>query len=232
MINLGEIKAIIFDVDGLMADTEYYHMRATFEMMKNYGIKLSQKYLVGLVGFSLQENFDNIKKDFGMKESVAELIKIREKIYLATVRKSGMQAFPGLKEIFNLAKRREIKIAVGSSSAAAQLNMVLPIILGSAGIKQDPRRYFDAVVTGTDVKRTKPAPDIYKLAAKLLKVNPGNCLVLEDSPVGVKAAKAAGMKCIAVKNRHSKHLDLSKADHFAASLISVLGLLEQGLSRA
>lgn len=216
------IKAIIFDVDGLMADTEFYQCESIAELMSLYGVKLGHSYLANLVGVSTKDNFIKIRKEFKIKESVNKLLALREKLYLKTIKASGIKAYPGLKAMFLFAKKNGIKIAVGSSSIKTQIDTVVPILIRSVRIRTPYKKYFDAVVTGSDVKNTKPAPDIYKLVLKKLKVMPSECVVLEDSISGVKAAKAAKMFCIAVKNRYSKCHDLSSADYLAKNLKEAL----------
>ena len=218
-----KIKAIIFDVDGLMADTEYYHCKSIAKLMDLYGVKLSNSYLSDFVGVSTKDNFIKLKKDFHIPEKLEKLLLMREEIYLKTIETSKIKAFPGLKEILGYAGKHRIKIAVGSSSLGPQIDFVVPILLKTIGIKTPYRKYFDAVVTGSDVKHKKPAPDIYNLVAKKLGVLPKDCLVLEDSVSGVKAAKAAKMFCIAVKNRYSKNHDLSRADLTVSNLKTALG---------
>ncbi|OGF45194.1 MAG: hypothetical protein A2452_05080 [Candidatus Firestonebacteria bacterium RIFOXYC2_FULL_39_67] len=217
-----KIKAIIFDVDGLMADTEFYHCESVKKLMSSYGVKLSRAYLVKTVGVSSKNNFIKIKKDFGVTESLKKLLAAREKLYLKIIKASDIKVFPGLKDIFEYAKKKGIKIAVGSSSIKAQIDVVVPLLMKSAGVRISYRKYFNAVVTGSDVKNTKPAPDIYKLVSKKLGVEPENCLVLEDSVSGVKAAKAAKMFCIAVKSEYTKNKDLVRADVIVNNLEKAL----------
>ncbi|OGF50188.1 MAG: hypothetical protein A2231_10520 [Candidatus Firestonebacteria bacterium RIFOXYA2_FULL_40_8] len=222
MQKIRKIKAIIFDVDGLMADTEFYQCKSVVEMMKPFGVKLTPAYLKTTVGVSTRVNFMNLKKEYGIKENIDKLLMAREKLYEKIIKASGIKAFPGLKNIFKYAKENGIKIAVGSSSIKPQIDVVVPLLIRSVGIKTPYRKYFDAVVTGSDVKNKKPAPDIYKLAAKKLGTAPAECVVLEDSVSGVKAAKAAGMFCIAVKNRYCKSCDLRRSDRLVSNLKEAL----------
>ncbi|MFH1075026.1 MAG: HAD family phosphatase [Candidatus Firestonebacteria bacterium] len=217
-----KIKVIIFDVDGLMADTEYYQCKSIAELMSSYGVKLNHSYHAKLIGVSTKDNFLELKKRYNITENINTLLAAREKLYLKTIKASGIRAYPGLKEILEYAKKKGIKIAIGSSSVKTQINVVVPILIKSIGIRTPFRRYFDAIVTGSDVKKTKPAPDIYNLVSRKLGIAPHECLVLEDSVSGVKAAKAAKMFCIAVKNRYSKNHDLNLADCIVKGLKEAL----------
>ena len=227
MLNLSKVKAIVFDVDGLMADTEYWHNESVKTMMKHKGIRLTNAYMAAMVGVSSTDNFLQMQKDFGLKGTLKKYLSDREKVYIELLKKSGIKGFPGLRGIFELARKKGLKLAVGSSSIKPQIKVSLSIILRSVGIKQSIWKFFDSVITGSDVKRTKPAPDIYLLVAQRISLKPSNCLVIEDSVSGVKAAKAAGMQCIAVKSRYSKKHDLSKANAIVASLKGALKLLKR-----
>ena len=177
--------------------------------------------------WSTKHNFLDLKRIHGLKEGLNSLLAKREKLYIKRIKTSGIKAFPGLKDILLYAKKNDIKIAVGSSSLRPQIDTVVPILIRSTGIKTPYRRYFDTVVTGSDVKHTKPAPDIYNLVSKNLGISPAECLVLEDSVTGVKAAKAAGMCCIAVKNRYSKKHDLSISDYQVKSLKEAFRIIKK-----
>lgn len=216
-------------MDGLMADTEYYHNLSIMKVAEEYGVKLKKSYLFKLVGFSTRDNFLLLEKDFGIKVDMARVLKYREKVYMNIIKSSGIKAFPGFKELLNLAKSSGIRIAVGSSSDRPQVLTVLKILTRSVGLKKPPRKIFDVIVTGSDVKRVKPAPDIFLKAAEKLGCAPAKCLVLEDSVAGVAAAKRAKMRCIAVKNRYSKKQDLRQADLTAGSLRGVTKLLKRVL---
>jgi beta-phosphoglucomutase-like phosphatase (HAD superfamily) len=225
MAKTMKIKAIIFDVDGLMADTELYQCESIAKMMSSYGVELTHSDLVNMVGVSTKNNFMDIKKKYGIKRGLKRLLAEREKLYIKIIKASGIKAFPGLLDVFLYAKKNGLKIAVGTSSIRTQIDVVVPLLIRSIGVKLPYRKYFNAIVTGSDVKNTKPAPDIFILAAKKLRLLPSECLVLEDSVSGVKAAKSAKMFCIAVKNRYSKNHDLSSADLQRRNLKEVLKTL-------
>src|ERR1035437_1103276 len=125
MLNLKKVKAIVFDVDGLMADTEYWHNESVKNMMKLKGIKLSNSYMAAMVGVSSTDNFLLMKKDFGLKGSLNKYLSDREKVYIVVLKKSGIKGFPGLKDIFELAGRKGLKLAVGSSSIKPQIKVSL-----------------------------------------------------------------------------------------------------------
>ena len=223
MLNLKCIKAVIFDMDGLIADTEYYHNLSIMQVAEEYGVKLKKSYLFKLVGFSTRDNFLLLEKDFCIKVDMESVLPHREEVYLDIIKRSGIKAHPGFKELIALGKKTGLKLAVGSSSDRPQVMTVLKILTGSVGLTIG---IFDEIVTGSDVKKVKPAPDIFIKTAKKLRLAPADCLVLEDSVAGVAAAKRAGMRCIAVRTRYSKKQDLSRADQTAGSLRGAFKLLK------
>jgi HAD superfamily hydrolase (TIGR01509 family) len=110
----------------------------------------------------------------------------------------------GILELLSNLKKEGIKIGLASSSPLETINLILE--------KFEIKDYFDAVISGEDLKRGKPAPDIYLKAAELLSVCPENCIGIEDSNHGVCAAKSAGMKCVGLQNTNSGNQDLSNSD--------------------
>lgn len=226
MINFKNIKAVVFDMDGLMADTEYYHCQSFLKLMPEYGVKLNDEYLSKLVGLDAEGNFKIIKNDFELKEDVKVLIAKREKIYLDLVENSNLKPAEGLRDIFKLVQERQWIKAVGSSSIKQEVDLVLGLILKALEIKEKHDKYFDAVVTGNDVKNKKPDTEIYLKVMEKINIKPENCLVLEDSGSGVEAAKNARMNCIAVRNVYTKSHNLSRADFVMDSLLQVNNLLK------
>jgi beta-phosphoglucomutase len=222
---LSGIRALVFDVDGLMADTEYYHGMTTIKMMEEYGVKLHRSYIDQFVGISTKETFLRIKKDFGVSAGLQYLVNRKRELYAKIIKEKGLKAYPGLKEIIERARMKRLKLAVGSSSMNWLVDLMLDCILESLGICDGRDTIFDAIVSGSDVKRLKPAPDIYRRVARMLLVSPSECLVLEDSAAGVAAAKKAGMMCIAVKGRYTNKQDLNQADFIVGNLRQVLNLL-------
>jgi len=225
MTSFSNINTIILDMDGLMVDTETYQSQAFFKLMREYNVNLPEEYFVKLVGIAPRENFIMIKKDFGIKEDLEILLNKRKRYYFDIISNVDLKPFDGLREIFDFAEKRRWYRGVGSSSARDEVILVLGLILKSLGIREKPEDFFDSIVTGSDVKNTKPHPEIYLTVAKNLGVVPNSCLVLEDSESGIISAKKAGMVCIGVKNQYTKNHDLSYADIVVNNLLEVVDLL-------
>lgn len=203
------IKAIIFDMDGLIIDSEPIQSRAFEAIIKQCGKKpvMNKDGVVQTIGIGDKQNLVVMKKKYRIKEDVNKLVERRNRIYVKLLRKS-LKAMPDFYALIKAARKNGLKTAIASSSARMQVNAVV------SGLKIS----VDATVSGDETKRPKPYPDIFLLAAKKLGVNPGSCIVLEDSGPGVEAAKRANMKVIAVPNEFTKKHDFSKADMIVGSL--------------
>ena len=213
------ILAVLFDLDGLMVDSEP-HALATWEMvMARRGVQLDQAAIDAMLGRRLDDTARALIERFGLSDDPVALG--MEKTDLQIEQLDGnVPAMPGLLELIDALEARGVKRAVASSGLRRYVHAVLHLI-GLAG-------RFDAVVTGDDVANGKPAPDVFLRAAGRLGVPPAACLALEDAPNGIAAAKAAGMACIAVPNAFTRALDLSGADLVLPSLLAVRDALDAG----
>ena len=210
-------KAIIFDHDGVMVDTEPLHSRAWVEILEKYGIqpKLHKNGLVHQVGITINANWEILKSTYNLTEETDLLEEQRGQLYLAQLKRS--KPMPGLEdllqELYSERQKGNLKIAIGSSSNREYIE----IALHTFGFADD----FDLIVSGKDVVHGKPAPGIYLKAALDLCISPENCLVLEDTSAGVTAARSAGMKVIAIPNAYTTGSDFSEADMVVSSLKAV-----------
>jgi len=198
-------RAIIFDMDGVIVDSEPLHERAFYQVVQelgygdNHGIDFRD--YVGRSDFELWRDFV-AKND--PEEPLEQLLEMkRQRVIKVLLEKEPF--FPGLLNLVEkLAGKFPLALASGSERAVVQTVLSL----------QNLGRFFQVVVTAADVEHGKPAPDIFLHAAKLLQVEPGQCWVIEDSKPGVMAGRAAGMRVIAVTNTHSAE-ELSQAHHIA-----------------
>jgi len=201
------ITSIIFDLDGLLADTERLHCLAYQTALQEHDIRISDAdYAEHWVrcGKGISDWVDL----HGLKLDPCAVRDRKSQHYLASLG-SSLRPMEGALDLLR-SLCGKMKIALASSSYRDAVDGVL------TGL--DIARYFDAVVSGLDVPRVKPAPDIFLKAADLLDVRPSECLVLEDAEKGVVAAYHAGMRCIAVPNDYTRHHDFSKATRVCASL--------------
>ena len=205
---MPEIAAVIWDMDGVLADTAPHHLLAWQETFAKRGINFTEADFKR--GFGIR-NDAIIKNTLGEQVTEAEIETIaREKE--ATFRRiigKDVKPLPGALELLQALDERGVKMAIASSTTIENIRL----IIGSLGIK----KYFKAVVTGHDVTEGKPSPQVFLLAAKRLGAEPRNCIVFEDAVAGVKAAKSAGMYCVAVSNTHPRE-KLTEADLIVETL--------------
>ena len=198
------MKAFIFDMDGVIIDSEPMHNATLAEMMEEYDINADEEYMFTLSGLNISAMFHKVKKDKGLNVPIDIFVSEYNSRILSHVHTNEIEAIRGIPELLTSLKEYNIPAAVASSS---------PIEFIEANIsKLDFNAYFQFLLSGNEVKHGKPAPDIYLTAAERLNVSPQDCVVLEDSHNGVTAAKAAGMTCIGFQNPNSGTQDISMAD--------------------
>ncbi len=198
------IKAFIFDMDGVIIDSEPMHLEIDKMVMKDFGIKIPDEELNVFVGVTNIQMWSELRASHKLKASVEELLEKQNEYKKQMFGRGDLSPINGITELIEDLKDKGIKIGLASSSSKEFIELVLR----NLNIYDE----FNIIVGGGDVSNSKPAPDIFLKAAEFLKVAPEECMVLEDSSHGVKAAKTAGMKCIAFKNPNSGEQDLSLAD--------------------
>ena len=229
-VSFDKLRAVLFDMDGLIVDTEPIHFAAFREYMRRHGVELPESVMSELIGYTEQDNLRDLKAKYGIAVPLEEMIAERREVYLELVRTLPIEVFPGFWEFSAAARERGMKQAVVSSAAAVQVEVVLDRLFNElAGTRPhgaSAQAHFDAIVTGDDIARNKPAPDIYLEGARRLGVPPALCLALEDSPPGAQAAAAAGMLVVAVPNRYTQGLAFPGAQGQVPSLEAARGYLE------
>lgn len=199
------LKAVIFDMDGVLIDSEPIHYEANRRIMRNFGYELEYEYYKQFIGSTLTHMWEVIKKDYKIKEEIRKLNQMSEQESRNITGEKGYIRIPGASQLVQMFAQNDIKLAVASSSSAD----IIENVVSSLGIEE----YFQVLVSGNTVEHPKPAPDIFLKAAELLAVETRECIVIEDSANGVNAAKAAGMACAGFINPNSGIQDLSNADY-------------------
>ena len=198
------MKAVIFDMDGVLLDSQPYHFKADIDTMAEYGVIKDQKFYEAFAGTLTDNRMRTLRDMFGLDVPAEELIEKREKMILDIMANEDIKPISGIPELLRSIKALGLKTAVASSSGIELIKLVLDRL----GIAV----YFDSITSGNDVKRGKPSPDIFLLAAERIGAEPSECLVVEDSENGVKAAKSAGMKALGYINPTSGYQCLDMAD--------------------
>jgi beta-phosphoglucomutase len=189
---MDTIRAVIFDLDGVIVSTDEYHYRAWKQLADAEGIPFDRQVNNRLRGVSRMESLEIILEKSGRRYTEAKkqaLAENKNNTYRALLAGlSPRDILPGVNEVLKALRTRGVKLAIGSSSKNAGP------ILQAIGLD----RAFDTVVDGTHITRSKPDPEVFTLAAKRLGVSPARCLVVEDADAGVDAGLAAGMRVLAV----------------------------------
>ncbi len=190
MNNTSAILAVIFDMDGVLTDSEPLINAAAIAMFKEKGLAVRPEDFLPFVGTGEDRYIGGVAETYGFPLDLAAAKKRTYEIYLELV-PTRLNAFPGACEVVRLCRAAGLRLAVASSADEIKIRANLAKI----GL---PLADWDAVVTGQDVVSKKPAPDIFLAAAAKLHMAPAKCVVIEDAVNGVQAAKAAGMRCVAV----------------------------------
>ncbi len=198
------LEAVIFDMDGVLIDSEPFHLDVNEKIFENLGINLSEDEYLSFIGTTHKDMWTTIKNRYNLPQGVPELVNMQISGNIEYIKNEEIEEINGITNLLSRINSENIKIGIASSSPTE----VIELVTNKLGI----RDYFSSIVGGEEIKKGKPAPDIFLKAAKCLNVKPSDCIVIEDSKNGVLAAKAAGMKCVGFKNPNSGNQDLQKAD--------------------
>ncbi len=193
---------IIFDMDGVLADTGPIHFESWVNLGREIGVEFTREFFEQNFG---QQSPTITRKLLGPEPDevlIEEWAKLKEKNYRELLN-DKLEPLPGVMKLLSDLKSFGFKLAVGSSGPSENVDLLLT----SLKIKH----FFDVIITAAEVKLGKPNPDVFLIAAKNLNIKPKNCIVIEDAPVGIEAAKRAGMISIALTTTQNKE-NLFNAD--------------------
>lgn len=212
-------KTVLWDMDGVIADTNSFHFAAWQETFAKRGIKFTEKDFTRLFGTRNDFIIHSVLGREVSQKDVITIVEEKEENFRHKIR-GNIKPFPGVIKLLNTIKKGNFKLALVSSAPKENIDLVSDEL--------NLESYFDGVISGQEVAESKPSPQIYLLAAEKLEAEPRDCVVIEDSPLGVKAAKAAGMRCLAVANTHPKE-ELKGADKIVNSLedIDLITLIQR-----
>jgi len=206
---LPMMRAIVFDMDGLLIDSEKVYWQVGHQMAREFGKELSDLTLGKMMGRSPLKSVEIYAQDLGLTQSPHELLEMRE-ARVKQVFEKGVDPMPGMFEVLDRFKPR-YSLAIATSAPMYLVDIILRVL--------DMRRYFTAIQTSDDVTNGKPDPEIYLKAMGRLGVPPADCVVLEDSSNGSLAGKRSGAYTIAVPSQYTRNQDFSFVDYVATNLL-------------
>ena len=203
-MDANEIKMVIFDMDGLMLDTERCYYNGVKEMCEKKQIKVDMSIYRAVIGTSEAIDMEKFNKSTypndALEKMICQYVDNRRK----ELCEEGVAIKKGLRELLNILNKRNILRAVATSTPKP----IAEKLLERVGIKKE----FSVIVSATDVKKGKPAPDIYLEVARRLQAEPSRCMVFEDVPAGIQAGKRAGMRVCAVEDAFSTGMRQEKME--------------------
>lgn len=215
-----EIKGVIFDMDGLILDTEKLYQRFWREAAEICGFKMSREQALQLRSLDKNLAKNLLKEFFGDECDYQKLHDVRVKLMADYISENGVQAKPGVRELVSYLKAKEYKIAIATATNYERANDHLAL----AGV----RDCFQNIICASNVKHGKPYPDVYLYACEMLGLEPQNCAALEDSPNGILAAYSAGCVPILVPDNEYPDEEIISISFAAAdSLLYVREILER-----
>jgi HAD superfamily hydrolase (TIGR01509 family) len=202
------VQAVVFDMDGVIVDSEPYSMQALIDVLRHYGIEPTPDDLRRSYGRRVRDDIVDYFARYGVTADVNIAIAHKHARYYHLAA-GHLHPFPGVMALLTRIRRQGFRLALASSGDQVK------VAFGMQALELNG--IFDTVVTGDDVSHSKPDPEIYLIAAQRLGLAPADCIAIEDAPAGVEAARRAGMRCIAVANSVARE-QLQQADLIVESL--------------
>lgn len=204
------IRGVLFDMDGVLTDSEPFICKAAVLMFRELGYEVTPDDFIPFIGMGENRYIGGVAEKYGISVDI-DKVKARTYQIFGNIVKNQLAPFPGTREFISRCRGKGLKLALATSADRVKMDVNLKEI----GI---PQETFDSIITGLDVERKKPFPDIYIKAALSLGLKTQECLVVEDAVSGIKAGKTAGCRCLGVTTSFD-YSALSEADWVCESLL-------------
>lgn len=211
------MKAVLFDMDGVLIDSEMFYMEGTFDWITKRGFKGKLEDTYKLIGTDMKGTYSLLYEMLEGRLTIEEIDEENKKYFSENPINYKKILNPFVKEILSFLKENKIKTALCSSSPKRTIEKALK--------ECEIFDYFDFIISGDEVKESKPNPDIYLKACEVLEVSQSDCFVIEDSTMGIQSGKNANIKVIAIKDKHFGQ-NQTKADYVFDNLGEVLEFLK------
>lgn len=199
------LKAILFDLDGTLIDSEQFHLGCWNEILAEAGIRLGiDEWIENYSGIPMPTNAKRLIEKYSLSFSHEELVKKRENTTLARLKTTEITLMPFAEEMLEFFKEKRLALALVTGSARPDVEALFE--------RNGLAKYFDVIITRSEVTHSKPHPESYELCCRQLGVLPDECIAFEDTANGVKSAKAANLVCYAIQSRANEHAKLEAAD--------------------
>ena len=199
------LQTVIFDMDGVIVDTEPVHNYAYYQHFKLLGIEVSEEMFATFTGNSTKNVFEKIKDHFGVIEDTTTLVEKKRSLFNAAFDiKEDLFLLEGVENLIKQLHKNGIQLILASSSSKVTISRVFN--------RFNLHPYFSHIISGEDFQQSKPNPAIFLEAVRLSNSKKENCIVIEDSTNGIKAAHAAGIFCVGYRSINSKKQDYSLAN--------------------
>lgn len=208
---MPEFKAVIFDLDGTLINSEYFHFECWNILLSEAGVQLTyDDWLCTYAGNVLQSNARSLKEKYSLPTPLDELIKRRMALSVKRLNTQDIALMPYAAELLEFLQSRHIPMALVTSSSRPDVEAIFK--------RNGLAHYFKLMITKDEVTMPKPYPEGYNQCCERLGMQKQDCLVLEDSRTGLRAAKAAGLTCYAIQSNTDEHRQLQEADQLFLTL--------------
>lgn len=204
------LKAVLFDMDGVIIDSEPLHQKAYYAMFKEVGITISEELYQSFTGQATLQICRQLVQEYNLNRVPQELVNIKRSIFKQLfLNDPDLGLIAGVRELIEDYYKNGLILVLASSASMTTINNVFS--------KFELNQYFKAKLSGADLEESKPNPEIFLKAVEASGCKPSECMVIEDATNGIKAAHAAGIFCVGFKSLHSKNQNYSLANKVISS---------------